>query len=205
MRRSTWLLLVLVTACTSAGDQTAATTIPPADDSGPPVVFVALGGGETTGLGLPDSLRQAWPQLLFGEALPRRAVHVNLSSPEATVAQALDAQVPAALELRPTLATVWLTSGDALAGTPLPRYERDLEVVVGRLLEEAGARVLVAKGPAAPAGPASVEPYHAAVERVVERTGAELVDLSDLDPDLGVAAHRQAADTFAEAIAAGPR
>lgn len=200
MRRAAWLLLVLVTACTTADEQTTASTLPPADDSGPPVVFVALGGGETTGLGLADNLRQAWPQLVFAGALPRRAVHVNLASPEATVAQALDAQVPAALELQPTLATVWLTSGDALAATPLTRYERDLETVVVAL-QEGGAQVLVASGPA---GPASVEPYHAAAERVVERTGTELVDLSSLDPDLGAAGHRQVADAFTAALATDP-
>ncbi len=197
------MLLGLIGACSSAGDQTTASTLPPSDDTGPPVVFVAVGGGETTGLRLPDSLRQSWPQLLFTEALPRRGVHVNLSSPGATVAQALDQQVPAALELGPTLATVWLTGGDARAGTSVAAYERDLEVVVRRF-QEVGTRVLVATGPPSPEDAVAVEPYGAAAERVAQRTGTQLVDLSGLDPDLGVVGHRQAADAFMAALAAGP-
>jgi hypothetical protein len=124
-----------------------------------------------------------------------------LSSPGATVARALDEQVPAALELSPTLATVWLTRSDAQAGTSVSGYERDLELVVRRL-QEAGAQVLVATGPAPPDEAVSVEPYRAAVERVAEGTGAQSVDLSALDADLGVAGHRQAADAFIAAVAA---
>jgi lysophospholipase L1-like esterase len=198
------LVLVLLPGCSSAGDQTTSSTLPPADDAGPPVIFVALGGGETTGLGLPDSLRQAWPQLVFGDALPRQAVHVNVSSPGATVAQALDQQVPAALELGPTLATVWLTSGDARSGTRVAVYERDLERVVRRLQDGGVARVLVAAGPEVPEATASGEAYRAAVTRVVERTGTRLVDLSGLEPELGVAGHRRAADAFIAALAADP-
>lgn len=204
MSHAPCVLLALLAACSTAGDQTAPSTIPPADETGPPVVFVAVGGGETTGHGLPDHLRQAWPQLLYREGLPRRAVHVNVASPGATVAQALDVQVPAALELGPTLVTVWLTSGDAEAGTAVASYERDLELVVRRLQDPGGARVLVATGPAEPGGLPPVEPYHAAGRRVAERTGADLVDLSGLNPDLGVTAHRQAADAFTEAVADGP-
>ncbi len=197
------LLAVLVAACATAGDQTTASTIPPADNTGPPVVFVAVGGGETTGVRLPDSLRQSWPQLLFTEALPRRAVLVNLSSPGATVAQALDQQVPAALELGPTLATVWLTRGDVRAGTSVAAYERDLELVVRRL-QDSGARVLVATGPPSPEDAVPVGPYGAAAERVAQRTGTQFVDLSALDSELGVAGHRQAADAFMAALATDP-
>ncbi len=196
-------VLSLIGACSTAGDQTTVSTLPPSDDTGPPVVFVAVGGGETTGLRLPDSLRQSWPQLLFTEALPRRGVHVNLSSPGATVAQALDQQVPAALELGPTLTTVWLTGGDARAGTPVAAYERDLELVVRRL-QDSGARVLVATGPPSPEDPVPVGPYGAAAERVAQRTGTQLVDLSGLDPELGVAGHRQAADAFMSALTTDP-
>ncbi|HWH34520.1 MAG TPA: SGNH/GDSL hydrolase family protein [Acidimicrobiales bacterium] len=188
-------LALVAAACASGGEPALGPTIPPADDAGPPVVFVALGGDETLGQGLDDQLRQSWPQVLLRDGLPRRAVHVNLASPGATAAQARAAQVPAALEVDPTLATVWLGGGDARVGTSPAAYRRGLDAVVAPLAE-AGARVLVVLGPAA-AGAG----YDGATAGVVEGRGATLVDLRTLDPALDAAAHRQVATAVAEAAA----
>jgi hypothetical protein len=67
---------------------------------------VAVGANETVGLGADDPLRDAWPQILFRTVLPRGTVFVNLGSPGATVANALDREVADAIALSPTLVTV---------------------------------------------------------------------------------------------------
>ncbi|MDQ3305684.1 MAG: SGNH/GDSL hydrolase family protein [Actinomycetota bacterium] len=194
-------LLTAVVACSTG------TTSPPASsavmpgDAGPAIVFVSVGSDETTGEGLPDRLRQAWPQLFFRQALAQRAVHVNLAIPGTTVADALDQQLPSALELAPTVATLWLTSGDVANGTPVSDYERDLETAVRLLQQTGGARVLVALGPEMGSAARATAAYNAAVRRVVDRTDADLVDLSMLSPELGVSAHMAAATAFDKAFA----
>lgn len=169
-------------------------------DVGDRVTFVTLGGDETLGTGLADGLRQSWPQLLFRQTLPQRAVHVNLAAPGATVAEALDSQLPAALELQPTLAAVWLTSADVTNATPVRDFERNLELIVRQL--QATARVVVAMGPTVP-GARSVDPYNAAVRRVAESSGADLVDLSTLDPILDGPASARAAQLFGQVVTGG--
>lgn len=194
-------LLIAVAACSTG------TTSPPTSssvmpgDAGPVIVFVSVGSDETTGEGLPDRLRQAWPQLFFRQALAQRAVHVNLAIPGTTVADALDQQLPSALELAPTVATLWLTSGDVASGTPVSDYERDLETAVRLLQQTGGARVLVALGPEMGSAAGATAAYNAAVRRVVDRTDADLVDLSMLSPELGVSAHMAAATAFDKAFA----
>ncbi|MGI9118605.1 MAG: SGNH/GDSL hydrolase family protein [Acidimicrobiales bacterium] len=198
------LVTVVVTACSGGSGPTAGpmtgTAVAPGD-VGDRVAFVTLGGDETLGQGLDDSLRQSWPQLLFRQALPQRTVHVNLAAPDATVAEALDNQLPAALELQPTLAAVWLTGADVAAGTPVRDYERNLDLIVRQL--QATARVVVATGPTVPGAPRSVDPYNAAVRRVAEGSGADLVDLSALDTRLDEPASARVAELFGRVVTGG--
>lgn len=194
---------VAVAACSggsgpAAGPAVGSAVIP--GDVGDRVAFVTLGSDETLGAGLADGLRQSWPQLLFRQVLPQRAVHVNLAEPDATVAEALDSQLPAALELQPTLAAVWLTSADVAAGTPVRDYERNLDQIVRQL--QATARVVVAMGPTVP-GAKSVDPYNAAVRRVAEGSGADLVDLSALDPRLDRSGSERVAELFGRVLTGG--
>lgn len=193
-------LLLLVTGCSGTDSPPVPVAVAPGD-SGPAIVFVSVGSDETTGEGLPDRLRQAWPQLFFRQALAQRAVHVNLAIPGTTVADALDQQLPSALELTPTVATLWLTSGDVASGTPVSDYERDIETAVRLLQQTGGARVLVALGPELGSAAGATAVYNAAVRRVVERTDADLVDLSMLSPELGVSAHMAAATAFDRTLA----
>jgi hypothetical protein len=171
------VLATLVGACADGrdpADAPAATS----DDGGSPVTFVTLGTDETEGrgLGFPESLREAWPQVVFRTTLPQRTVFVNLADGGTTVAEAVDRQLPAAQELEPTLATVWLTSTDADAGTAPDAYEADLEQLVRGLQQRGRTRVLVATSTAEDPAPS----LDAAVVRVVQITGADLVDLRQL-------------------------
>lgn len=182
------------------GGATGPTTTLPAEVSGPPVVFVSVGGDETLGFSMADRLRERWTQLVFRDHLPRRSVHVNVASSGATVASALEVQVPLALEVAPTLVTLWLVDGDAAQATPVSSYERDLEDLVRQLQGDGSTQVVVAVGSTAEADDGSTERYDAAVERVAERTGAGLVDLRAVDPSGGAEGQRQVAMAVAEAL-----
>lgn len=190
-------LPAIASACT---DQISPAGPPAAGPGGPAPVYVAVGASESVGAGTDDGLREAWTQVFYRQALPRETVFVNLAIPGATVASALERQVPEALELHPTVATVWLNVNDLVAGVTVTEYEAALGEAVGRL-RQAGARVLVANTPeldrlpayqrcrdgascpfpARPPGPdalrLAVAAYNEAIGAVAERTGATLVDL----------------------------
>ncbi len=202
---ATALLMALVgsAACTGPG---LGDTAPPVETPGPPLLYVAVGASETVGIGADEPLRDAWPQVLYRTALPRSATFVNMGIPGATVADALERELPDAVALEPDLATVWLNVNDIIAGVTPSEFERDLGTLVHTLRRGGATRVLVANAPpldrlpaylaCRPDPPAAappcrlgvelpppdvvnglVEDFNAATARVVEREGAHLVDL----------------------------
>lgn len=190
-----WLLV----ACWGDGDRPAS----PRTSGPPPVVYVAVGASETAGMGA-DRPEQAWPEVLRREHLPERTAYTNLGIPGATVAQALDQELPRALPLQPTLVTVWLNVNDLLAGVAPATYEAQLGQLVRALRQGGDTKVLVANTPPlellpayvdcrrpqparrCPLGPllpppalvaAAVSNYNAVIARVADAEGAVLVDL----------------------------
>jgi lysophospholipase L1-like esterase len=223
MRRRHWpqlLAAVLTAACSGAPPSTSAPTEttaphddpppPPAVTTSPVEVYVAIGGSDTVGVGAGDPASQAWPRVFARLALPPDAQVVNLGISGATVAEALDRQVPEALRRDADLVTVWLNVNDLLAGVPPAVYERRLGELVQALRAGGGPRVLIANTPPVDLLPAYVdcrarpgclggdlpEPslvqfavaaYNAAIARVAAAAGAEVVDLHAA----GVAAHAE--------------
>ena len=165
---------------------------PAAAATGPRGVYVAIGASETVGVGSAVPLRDAWPQVFFRTALPRDTEFVNFGVDGATVADALTDEVPDALELKPTVATVWLNVNDIRALVTPSTYERRLRELVRELRRGGATRVLVANTPPLddlPALPsfvpglvadAVVDRYNQAIARVVDDEGAVLVDLHAL-------------------------
>lgn len=179
------------------------TTIPAAR-GGARSVYVALGNGETAGNGVPNKIRDAWPQLVYRAAFPRRTVFANFGQSDVSVAEALRTQLPPALALRPTVATVDLTE-DTFLTHDVAGFEADLTTLVTRLQRR--GRTLVVLGnvlpgdrepgvlaclPNPPAGsnPCEIGPiadlssetvaddaFNAAIARVAARTGAPLADI----------------------------
>src|SRR5690606_8630157 len=120
----------------------------------------------------------------------RNTVFVNLGVEGSTVADALADQLPPALELQPTLATVWLNVNDISSRVPTATFERQLTSLVHALRRGGRTRVLVANTPpfdqlpayralaGSPIPPpndlrARVDEYNRATERVVDAEGAE--------------------------------
>ena len=194
-------LVAALTACTPASHH--ATAAAPVT-SPPLVVYVALGASETVGVGTPNPIRDAFPQQLF-QHLGQTAVMYNFGLPGETTQGALKDEVPGAVALRPTLATVWFNVNDLVAGVAPADYEAQLnDIVTG--LRATGARVLIANTPhlehlpafvacepnppagstKCPLGSVTIAPdqvdaqvhaYNAATASVAQRNGATLVDL----------------------------
>jgi acyl-CoA thioesterase-1 len=191
----------LAAACTS-GAQTAGPARP--SPPSPPTVYTAIGASETVGIGTEDPARESFPQQLF-HRLGESAVLYNFGLPGETTEAALRDELPPALVVRPTLATVWFNVDDLVAGVSAADYEQRLDELV-RSLRGAGARVLLANTPQVdhlpaynacrpdpppgvrcPLGAVTLPPpdqvgalvqaYNQAIARVAAREGATLVDL----------------------------
>lgn len=180
-------LILATTGCTSEPPINA--TAPPPAPTEERSVFVALGGDETLTRGLEDGFRVAWTRQVFN-ALPGSTVYVNVATENATVRAGLDEQLAAALELAPTVATVWFGAADAQQSTDQVRFVDELTVLTIALLE-AGTQVLLV----ANTGDRSTVAFAAVIEQVAMDTGATYVaapgpdgDPSDADAQDGIAA-----------------
>jgi lysophospholipase L1-like esterase len=197
------VLALLAATCVREAGSPIDPSAPPAD--GNPLVYVAIGASETVGVGTRDPFTQAWPKVLWRDALPQ-AVLYDLGRPGSTLGEALVEQLPQALELQPDVATIWLNVNDLVERVPAYDYERDLRSMVGAMTAT-GADVLVASTPRIDSLPvylaclpdpppdarpcpardvslptparvrASVDAYNEAITRVAFETGAIVVDL----------------------------
>jgi acyl-CoA thioesterase-1 len=190
MRRRTPLLAVLVTLLASGCFAGRSGTELPVAAPAPRAVYVAVGASESVGVGADNPVTESWPQVLFRTAMPIGTVFYDVAAAGATVREALADQVPRALELAPTVVTVWLNVNDITAFVPVERYEEDLRTLVHDLRRSGRTRVLLANTPPLDELPALVrlhlpEPavaqavarYDDAIARVAAAEGADLVDL----------------------------
>jgi hypothetical protein len=127
----------------SPGVGAPAPTTVPADTA----TFAVIGGNEALAFrggdeGLADPLRTLWPQQVYADGLPVTATFVNFSQPEATAAVALAQQLPAALEIEPSIAAVWLGEGDQDVGTGPDAFGTDLTAILVAL-RDGGVEQLV--------------------------------------------------------------
>jgi hypothetical protein len=181
---------VLALAACSSGR--AEPGLPPAKP-GPAVVFVSLGGSETSGsdLEFPQVLRDRWTQVLYDDSLPTRAVHFNLAEGSQLVAEGVAGELPLALRSEPTIATVWFGPTDEMVNTSVGAFKADLATIVSALVGE-GARVFVATD--------TGTKYDAVIAEVVESGDAVAVPVSGLSDPLGAGGHAVVAERFADAI-----
>jgi len=161
-----WFVLALVAVGACSSD-------PPVSDGAPPPVvvespttYVAIGGRETVNRGSDDGFRRSWTGQVFS-SLPRSTVFANLAADGTTVSAALTDQVPKAIELEPTVVTVWFSADHG--GTPIATYTRDLTQVATQL-KATGARVLLLHRPDGGGGQ-----FAASTQAVADATGTEFV------------------------------
>ncbi len=111
------------------------------------LTYVAIGASDTFGYGTEDPATQSWPFDLSHKLGPD--VHlVNLGIPGIDAHQALDLELPVALDAHPGLVTVWLAVNDLVDKVPLKNYRNDLDTLFTRLQAAAPhARIVVANVP----------------------------------------------------------
>ena len=186
----------------------------------PPVTYVALGASDAAGVGVDDPQRDGWVPAL-SRRLPQPTKLVNLGIPGMKLREAIEVQLPPALETNAHLLTVWLVVNDVLGGVPLAQYKADLDRLLATL-QDALPKAAVAVGNVPDAGESSrylgmpaarrqalTTEWNDAIASVVQDRGAILVDLFQrwpiaqhpeyIGPDglhPTVAGYRTLADTF---------
>ena len=145
--------------------------------------YVALGASDSVGIGAGTPDQESWPAVLH-RRLPSGSRLVNLGVSGSLIQQALDQQLPVAIDSQPDLVTVWLAVNDYGARVPLPRYASDLDLLLKTLREQTGATVLVGNVPdlgqlpvAARFDLRDIPRWNKAIEELTQRHGATLVDL----------------------------
>ncbi len=149
---------------------------------------MALGGNETLNAGRRSDLPDDWTQLVFTQALSTSAVHVDLASNDGTVQNALDVQLPDAVALRPTIATVWVGASDVRNGTGSITFRDELSQLVARLQAVGTRRILLLSQPSTM--PPGGGEYTAAMGQVARDSGATLVTLGPVPVPLDDAGQR---------------
>lgn len=154
------------------------------------LTYVAIGASDTFGTGADDPPSQNWPADLTVKL--GNDVHlVNLGIPGIHAHDALNIELPVALDSHPNLVTVWLAVNDLVDNVPLDSYSHDLDQLLGKLQATVPrARVLVANVPDLTLLPRfqsqpqeiqalreQIQAYNAAIAAVVQRHHAVLVDL----------------------------
>ena len=176
------------TGTTSTTSNTALTaTVTPTPAVRAPLTYVALGASDTAGVGVENPQQDSWVAVL-ARRLPQPARFVNLGIPGVRLFEAIEVELPPALEAKPDLITIWLVVNDILGGVTLDRYRADLDRLLGQLRAGTTGRIAIGNVPNAPNTlqylglPAAqrrvlAESWNAAIAAAASAHGATLVDL----------------------------
>jgi acyl-CoA thioesterase-1 len=155
----------------------------PAQPAPRPLTYVAVGASDSAGVGANVPDQESWPAVLERK-LPEGSRLVNLGISGSLLHQALDQQVPIAVDSAPDLVTVWLAVNDYAAQVPLERYAADLDTLLGELRARTSAAILVGNIPDMRSLPSAgrfdlrdVDRWNAAIEETVRKHDVTLVDL----------------------------
>ncbi len=171
------ILWVLPSACTTDDGRDRSTA----------ALYVAISASDGIGTGASNPSVDGWVPRLRS-MMPAGTRLANLSIPSLKVEQALDQVLPVAVDLQPSVVTVWLCVNDLTGGVPLEVYRTGLDALLGALVTQTTARVYVANLPDLTLLPAlhgmdggalrstAVE-WNAAIAGVAQTHGATVVDL----------------------------
>ena len=111
-----------------------------------PLTYVALGASDSVGVGADRPEAESWVAVLH-RRLPEGTRLVNVGVSGSLLRQALEQQLPVAIDSHPDVVTVWLAVNDLNARVPLDRYGAELDSMLGSLRHETSATILVANIP----------------------------------------------------------
>jgi lysophospholipase L1-like esterase len=141
-------LLLLLSACAGgAGEQSASTRLHVQQDPKARLTYVAIGASDTYGVGTEDPQSESWPSDLT-QSLGKNVRLINLGIPGVHADEALNIELPVAIDAHPDVITVWLAVNDLADNVPSNTYSRNLDLLLTRL--QAGAphaRIAVANVP----------------------------------------------------------
>ncbi len=127
------LVALLSAACASApGGQATTHTLLVQQAAPARLIYVAIGASDTFGIGSNDPDEQNWPADL-ARKLGSGVRLVNLGIPDMVAQQALNVELPVALDVHPNLVTIWLAVNDLMADVPPASYEQTLNTLLSRL------------------------------------------------------------------------
>ena len=185
LNHSTILLLGLVLATVVTGCRLPGQSAKP--EATRPLTYVAIGASDSVGVGanIPES--EGWVPVLHAH-LPSGSRLVNLGVSGTLLKQAVEQQLPVALDSDPDLVTVWLAVNDLNARVPLERYSAELNTLLGALRERTNAVILVGNVPDVSRVPVyqqvdrelmarEVARWNASIADAAAKNGAVLVDL----------------------------
>ena len=102
-------------------------------------------------------------------------MYVNLAGPDATVREGLSEQLPKALQLQPTIVTIWFGEGDAQGHTTDAAFVSDLTDIVTQLMATGSTKVLLLTRTDAAAGNDSR--YASDIKQVAQAAGAGYAEI----------------------------
>jgi lysophospholipase L1-like esterase len=164
-------------------------------ESNPQINYVAIGASDTFGIGTSDPYSQNWPTDLT-EKLGQKVHLINLGIPGISLHDALNLELPVALDSHPELVTIWLGVNDIVDHVPIHSYSHDLDFMLKRLRSQApSARILIANIPDLTLLPyfatynqqllhQQIEQYNATIVHEAQQYHAFLVDLSQQNYNL---------------------
>lgn len=144
------LLMLVSAACASlstaaAGQPGAAASHQQSDKL---ITYVAIGASDTFGLGTDNPYDENWATDLANLLGPSHIHLINLGVPGITVQDALNLELPIALDAHPNLITIWLGVNDIVANVPANSYASNLNTLLARLRANAPhARIAIANIP----------------------------------------------------------
>jgi lysophospholipase L1-like esterase len=186
-----FLMLFFISCGQSTEGQTSNTSNPKQVNqvSNSQFTYVAIGASDTFGIGTSDPYMENWPTDLAGK-LSQKVHLINLGIPGITLHDALNLELPVALDSHPKLVTIWLGVNDIANTVPVTIYSHDLDLMLTRLQSQApSAYILIANIPDLTLLPyfASynqqelhhiIEDYNATIAQEAQQHHAILVDLS---------------------------
>ncbi|HEX6484969.1 MAG TPA: GDSL-type esterase/lipase family protein [Ktedonobacteraceae bacterium] len=200
---SALLLVLLLSACASAGNTGVARNTPPAPahhtvTAQPaqskilqqPVTYVALGASDAVGVGSHQPGSQGYVPLVAAH-LPKGSHLINLGVSGIHLHQALTEELPLALSISPDLVSIWLVANDFVGGVSYNAYTRDLNTLLEQLHARTHALVVMANLPDLTRLPAfanqapsqktqmlhTIQQWNAGVAQAAAQYGVILVDL----------------------------
>ena len=159
------------------------------------ITYVAIGASDTFGIGTSNPYTENWPTDL-ADKLSEKVHLINLGIPGITLHDALNLELPVALDSHPELVTIWLGVNDITNSVPVTSYSHDLDLMLTRLESQApSAHILIANIPDLTLLPyfASynqqrlhhiIEDYNASIAQEAHHHHANLVNLSQQNYNL---------------------